>query len=263
MILLLILFILGFLDSLYLTFKHYQSTLSSCQTPSIPFMSIFNDCAKILISFYSEIFGIPLALIGVIHYLFLTILIFLITKKSLVILKYLLIIESIIDFLASLYFMYLQIFILQSLCFYCTLSVIISTLILLRVNQLFKEEKFEIHLLVYQFFYKYLLKPILFLFDSEFIHEKIISLGKITNKTPLTFFIKTKFKYEDKTLNKKIDNIFFKNPVGLAAGFDYNTNLINLLPNLDFGFHTIGTFTNLPYQGNPKSRLSYLLNQKP
>ena len=47
----------------------------------------------------------------------------------------------------------------------------------------------------------------------------------------------------------------FKNPVGLAAGFDKNAKYINELSFCGFGFIEIGTLTPKPQSGNPKKRL--------
>ena len=47
----------------------------------------------------------------------------------------------------------------------------------------------------------------------------------------------------------------FKNPVGLAAGFDKNAKYINELSFCGFGFIEIGTLTPKPQPGNPKVRL--------
>ncbi len=47
----------------------------------------------------------------------------------------------------------------------------------------------------------------------------------------------------------------FRNPVGLAAGFDKNAELLPVLPELGFGFAEIGTVTPRPQAGNPQPRL--------
>jgi dihydroorotate dehydrogenase len=60
---------------------------------------------------------------------------------------------------------------------------------------------------------------------------------------------------EDKRLEKEIFGIKFKNPVGLAAGFDKDAKLIDELATLGFGFVEIGTLTPLPQAGNDKPRL--------
>jgi dihydroorotate dehydrogenase len=60
---------------------------------------------------------------------------------------------------------------------------------------------------------------------------------------------------EDKSLERNLFGLHFKNPVGLAAGFDKDAKLYNELSNFGFGFIEIGTITPKPQAGNPKKRL--------
>lgn len=54
----------------------------------------------------------------------------------------------------------------------------------------------------------------------------------------------------------------FKTPIGLAAGFDKNAEVIKALFNLGFSFVEVGTVTPLPQNGNPKPRIHRLHIQK-
>lgn len=63
------------------------------------------------------------------------------------------------------------------------------------------------------------------------------------------------FKIENEKLEREVFGIRFKNPVGLAAGFDKNAVLFNELSDFGFGFVEIGTLTPKPQDGNPKKRL--------
>lgn len=108
---------------------------------------------------------------------------------------------------------------------------------------------------IFRWKYQYLLKPILFLFDAETVHNTFTRLGAFFGRVP---FIKWVFRtiFVDTTIQPvTIDGISFPNRVGLGAGFDYNGDLSQILPDLGFGFHTIGTVTWDYYQGNPKPRL--------
>jgi len=58
-----------------------------------------------------------------------------------------------------------------------------------------------------------------------------------------------------KHLEKKVFGLTFRNPVGLAAGFDKNARYYNELADLGFGFIEVGTVTPLAQDGNPKPRL--------
>lgn len=64
---------------------------------------------------------------------------------------------------------------------------------------------------------------------------------------------------EDKRLEREVFGLKFKNPVGLAAGFDKNAVLFNELGDLGFGFVEIGTVTPRAQAGNPKKRLFRLI----
>jgi dihydroorotate dehydrogenase len=52
-----------------------------------------------------------------------------------------------------------------------------------------------------------------------------------------------------------VGGLRFRNPIGLAAGFDKSGTLIRALPSLGFGFVEVGTVTPLPQPGNAKPRL--------
>lgn len=111
--------------------------------------------------------------------------------------------------------------------------------------------------------YKFFLRNIIFLFDSETVHQATISFGELLGNTKFTkYLIKNLFQAKNKSLNQKIAGINFENPVGLAAGFDYEARLTQILSSLDFGFETVGTITNKAYQGNPKPRLGRLVKSK-
>ena len=56
--------------------------------------------------------------------------------------------------------------------------------------------------------------------------------------------------------------IKFKNPIGLAAGFDKDAKLFKELSNFGFGFIEIGTLTPKPQSGNPKKRLFRLVKDE-
>jgi dihydroorotate dehydrogenase subfamily 2 len=79
-------------------------------------------------------------------------------------------------------------------------------------------------------------------------------------------FIKSANKYLLKQdfpkLSQKLAGIEFDNPIGLAAGFDYEAQLTQLLPTLGFGLETVGTITNMNYEGNPPPRLGRLPRSK-
>ena len=104
--------------------------------------------------------------------------------------------------------------------------------------------------------YKLFIRPFLFLFDPEKIHYVTFSLIRFLCKVPLVAFVfRWIYTIEDKRLERTLFGITFKNPVGLAAGFDKNAVLFNELANFGFGFIEIGTVTPKGQEGNPKKRL--------
>ena len=104
--------------------------------------------------------------------------------------------------------------------------------------------------------YKILIRPLLFCFDPEKVHHFTFSFIKNLFKIPfVSTIIKALYAVEDKSLERNLFGLTFKNPVGLAAGFDKNALLYNELANFGFGFIEIGTVTPVGQEGNPKKRL--------
>ncbi len=104
--------------------------------------------------------------------------------------------------------------------------------------------------------YKTVIRSFLFLFDPEKIHRFTFSLIKFLTSLPgVPALLRSLFKVTDKRLERNLFGLTFKNPVGLAAGFDKNAVLYNELGNFGFGFIEIGTVTPNAQAGNPKKRL--------
>ena len=104
--------------------------------------------------------------------------------------------------------------------------------------------------------YRYLIKPILFFGDPEWIHYFVFSLIRWMHKIPgVPFLVRALYQVHHSKLEKELFGIRFKNPVGLAAGFDKDARLYRELSNFGFGFIEIGTLTPKPQPGNPKKRL--------
>lgn len=74
--------------------------------------------------------------------------------------------------------------------------------------------------------------------------------------------LKNKFSSTGERLQRQVLGLQFKNPVGLAAGFDKNAQYMEELDALGFGFIEIGTVTPKPQEGNPKPRLFRLPKDK-
>mgnify|MGYP002777838008 CR=1 FL=1 len=104
--------------------------------------------------------------------------------------------------------------------------------------------------------YRVLIRPLLFQFDPETIHHFSFRFLKIALALPGAkalarwFFVK-----KSPALEREVFGIRFPNPVGLAAGFDKNAELVDELACLGFGFVEIGTLTPRPQPGNDRPRL--------
>ena len=104
--------------------------------------------------------------------------------------------------------------------------------------------------------YKQLIRPILFFFDPEKVHYFTFSAIRIFSKIPgFSSLFRALYEVKDSRLETEVFGLKFKNPVGLAAGFDKNAVLYKELSNFGFGFIEIGTLTPKAQDGNPKKRL--------
>ncbi len=108
-----------------------------------------------------------------------------------------------------------------------------------------------------------ILRNILFLFDAEEVHYFSMNVLKLILKIPLAKkIINNQFSIINSQLERTFFGLQFKNPVGLAAGFDKNAKYLTELETLGFGFIEIGTVTPLPQNGNDKPRLFRLSKDK-
>jgi dihydroorotate dehydrogenase len=101
-----------------------------------------------------------------------------------------------------------------------------------------------------------LVKKFLFRYDPEDVHHKVLKwLSKAYKSGVGKKYLTSNYSYSHTSLQKTIFGINFKNPVGLAAGFDKDAKFIDELSCLGFGFIEIGTVTPKPQDGNEKPRL--------
>ncbi len=104
------------------------------------------------------------------------------------------------------------------------------------------------------------IRPLLFKLDAEQAHEKMKSLTKKVSDIPFSSqILRALYTFENPKLHINIFGKEFKNPVGLAAGFDKNAEMISFLSHLGFGFAEFGTVTLEPQPGNPRPRLFRLV----
>ncbi len=88
------------------------------------------------------------------------------------------------------------------------------------------------------------------------VTRSLRSLTKVWGVKPL---LKSIYTIEDPRLEREVFGLKFKNPVGLAAGFDKNAEYIEEMSNFGFGFIEIGTVTPRPQPGNDKPRMFRLI----
>ena len=103
-----------------------------------------------------------------------------------------------------------------------------------------------------------LIRPLLFKFDPEVIHELSLDWLGAVERLGLLSLCASK-----RVLNPvEVMGLSFPNHIGLAAGLDKNGDCFNALGALGFGFVEIGTVTPKPQAGNPKPRLFRLVEQE-
>ncbi len=92
-----------------------------------------------------------------------------------------------------------------------------------------------------------LVRPLLHALDPEDAHRLTLRMLKFA--PPLGAV------RDDKRLAVRAFGLNFPNPIGMAAGFDKNAEVPDVLLRLGFGFVEVGTITPLPQQGNPRPRV--------
>ena len=132
----LILALIGFADATYLTLKHFNGTAITC--------SLSQGCDEVTSSVYSELFGIPVALLGSLYYLSIILLSVHVLDKQNTQVLYLISKLTWFGLSASAYFIFVQASVLHAWCQYCIGSAITSTLLFLVGMTYLKKTSFPI-----------------------------------------------------------------------------------------------------------------------
>jgi dihydroorotate dehydrogenase len=112
-------------------------------------------------------------------------------------------------------------------------------------------------------FYRHILRPLLFNYDPEKCHDAAIFSLEMAPRIPLACsLLGVGRHFSDPRLETDVCGLHFKNPVGLAAGFDKSGRAIEGLAALGFGHIEIGSVSANPSQGNPKPRLFRLISDR-
>ena len=100
------------------------------------------------------------------------------------------------------------------------------------------------------------IKRILFHFEPETAHHIAEMAFELLGFCPFCLdYLQKRYLIEDERLTQNLLGTTFKNPAGLAAGFDKNATMVKTLHALGFGYVEVGTITPKPQEGNPKPRL--------
>ena len=92
--------------------------------------------------------------------------------------------------------------------------------------------------------YKHLAKPIFFRQDPEKVHDRMTAVGEFLGRCKISRAITSRlFRYDDSSLEQTVLGMRFSNPIGLAAGFDKNAQLMDILPSVGFGFEEMEPIT--------------------
>lgn len=111
--------------------------------------------------------------------------------------------------------------------------------------------------------YTSLVKPILFRFEPETVHDVAIGLGEwMGNHASMRALTRVLYNYRGRDINTTVDGITYRTPFLLSAGFDYNGRLSRILPHIGFGGEEIGSVTAQPCVGNDAPRLMRLPRSK-
>ena len=245
--------IVGVIDTGYLTYKHFFQPIGICLAGP------FGDCGKVLSSEYSMLFGVPLALLGMLHYLWMGTLVWLSYSLGSDIYKRFAFIQSALGVVISLYLTYLQFFVIKSLCPYCLFSALLSVVMYVLIRKEWHDEYKSFILAKIELGYKLFAKPLFFILPPEWVHEQAMFWGELARniswkRASLEFM----YSFKHPAIKQKIAGITFENPIGLSAGYDYMSAFTQILPSIGFGFETVGTISNMPFEGNKKPRLGRL-----
>ncbi len=250
--------IAGIFDAGFLTYEHFQGIVPPCTANAW-----FADCGKVLNSSYSVVLGIPLALIGFFYYFILTALTVAVLFGRKKLFAFGILIFTSAGLLGSIYFVYLQLVVIQAVCFYCMVSALNSLILFLLAQNIFSAEQKFLIVKAISFGYRTVMKKVFFAFDPETIHVSMTSLGEEVGKSILIKkILSLVMSYKNPALVQTVAGMKFQNPIGLSAGFDYEAQLTQVLPFIGFGFETVGTITNHAYAGNARPMLGRLPKSK-
>src|SRR5581483_4657450 len=100
------------------------------------------------------------------------------------------------------------------------------------------------------------LRPLLFRLDPETAHQLTLGLLRWAGDIPPTrALLRAMYVVDDPRLHVHAFGVDFKNPIGLAAGYDKNGVAVRGLAALGFGHLELGTVTVNAQLGNERPRV--------
>lgn len=101
-----------------------------------------------------------------------------------------------------------------------------------------------------------LLRKLSSVLGAERAHDIAAAVLRMAGKIPGGEWLLRKiYSVEHPSLEREVFGLRFRNPIGMAAGFDRNGEMFRQLDALGFGFVEIGTVTPRPQPGNPRPRV--------
>ncbi len=111
--------------------------------------------------------------------------------------------------------------------------------------------------------YQKIIKPLLFKLSIDNAHSTALWLLHLIGQIPYgQKILRANFRLDTPQLEREVFGTKFRNPIGLAAGFDSNGDIINEVASIGFGFVEIGTITPDEQEGNPRPRVYRLAKDR-
>lgn len=111
-------------------------------------------------------------------------------------------------------------------------------------------------------FYSAIVRPLLFTFDSESVHDFAIDCAAFVQSRTIQSRVESLFAYPAPVLAVHVAGLEFSSPIGLAAGFDKNCRAVPFLGALGFSHVEVGSITALPQPGNTRPRIFRLVRDR-
>src|SRR5215216_2221391 len=105
------------------------------------------------------------------------------------------------------------------------------------------------------------LRSLLFRLDPEAAHQLTLQVIRFAGNFPPSYWLLSQL-YKVPSKPVQAFGLTFKNPVGLAAGYDKDAVAIRGLGSLGFGHVEVGTVTPKPQPGNPHPRVFRLVEDE-